>query len=229
MTGLTKTDSGPIVQASLIVRYVDFHPLGERIVLASGKELEVEELSFKVLEEKIPPTQPTHAVQKAAVPANKRIDTPQPPASLDFDALELQIRYLLFSRELDLDEDLNLIRRPDRIIITGTASSEARAAEVRTLLGKLSGVQVSIVAPGRSEPLRSATRAATRAASQAPSSRALLSDIMDATLRRGRTDLNSLIVVWRLLIPQFPMRGHCADSPIDIRRPRNTVLATHLG
>ena len=103
--------------------------------------------------------------------------TVQPP--LDLNAAELQLRYVMFQQEWDLGEDLAVSASSSKITVSGTASSDDRAAEMRSVLGKLPGVEIAIAGPGDGAPRAGAGKRPRSSSQPVRSSPPLLKDVLD--------------------------------------------------
>jgi hypothetical protein len=155
LTLITNPVDDPVIEASLMVRLTDFHPMEQRIRFAGGREVDIEEIGFEVVEEPVTPPAPAkNSTEVSVVPPRTDTSPRSIPASVDLDETEFQIRYVMFSREWDLGEDVSLSRTADRVVVTGTASSRERANSMRSILSSLPGAEVSVRGPedGPSRP-----------------------------------------------------------------------------
>jgi anti-sigma factor RsiW len=148
LTLITKPADNPIREASLVVRFSDFHPIEQRIQFTSGREVQIREIEFAIVVEKIaPPRNGTRSSRASATALPTGGAVRQTPRRPDLDDIELEIRYRMFRQQFDLGEDVKVSRVADRIIVSGIASSSERARNIRSLLNDMPGVRVSITMP----------------------------------------------------------------------------------
>jgi hypothetical protein len=166
-----------VKEAWLVVRASDFHPVEQHIRFADDRRLDFEELVFEI-------STPQKPISESASPAriapSSRVKAPEVPSApaVDPGETELALRYLMFTRKWDLDEDLLITRTNDGVVISGTASSADRAASMQAALSGLPHAQLSITAPGLAERPAASSRPA-KAESGATSSSPLLKDALD--------------------------------------------------
>jgi len=142
----TTAVTGPVKEASLVVRANDYHPVEQHILFADDRRLDFEELSFEIRAQR-EASQPTMTPQIAQNAPAKTPEVAAPPA-VDLNETELLLRYTMFTYQWDLGEDLLITRGPLQVFVTGTASSPDRAATMEAVLGSLPNVRLSINAPG---------------------------------------------------------------------------------
>jgi hypothetical protein len=68
--------------------------------------------------------------------------------AVNLDEAELELRYAMFVQHLDDDEDLQISRAADVVIVSGIASSAERLHQLQAALAGLPGVRLSISEPG---------------------------------------------------------------------------------
>jgi hypothetical protein len=61
--------------------------------------------------------------------------------------VELELRYAMFVERLDTDEDLQISRAADAVMISGIASSAERLHQVQNMAARVLGVRVSVSTP----------------------------------------------------------------------------------
>jgi hypothetical protein len=127
LTLTTTAETGPVKEASIIVRAVDFHPLEQHILFSDESELDFLELGFAVSDEAVTSTVEVPEDHSQSAPGSV---SKVPPANLD--EVELNVRYVLFTHKLDLGEDLLISQVANDVIVTGIASSQARADAIQT-------------------------------------------------------------------------------------------------
>ncbi len=166
-----------VKEAWLVVRVNDFHPVEQHIRFADDRQLDFEELAFEIsaLRELVGESVPSGPTAQSA-PAKPPEVAPEP--TVDLNETELELRYTMFTRLWDLDEDLLITRTPGGVVLSGTASSTDRAASMQAILGGLPNVRLIISAPGAAE--RPAASNHSASAKSAPASSApLLKDALD--------------------------------------------------
>src|SRR5262249_13182820 len=105
----TIASGNTIREASIVVRSSDFHPIEQHIRFSDDHILDFEELAFGVTDEQAGES-PAGETQNVA--AQQPATRPQPAVqqTADPNEAELQIRYLMFQKEWDLGEDLEIAR-----------------------------------------------------------------------------------------------------------------------
>jgi anti-sigma factor RsiW len=173
----TTTDKNLIKEAWIVVRADDFHPLEQHLRFSDDQQLDFIELAFQIGDE--PQLAPQSVSQAVAPPKPSRPAVPPPQVNLD--EAELQLRYILFTRQWDLGEDLVIGRSPNMVTLSGTVSSKEREEAMRAALSTLPEIQLSIelpVVPGTR--ISTANRAVVTKPS-ALSSPPLLKDVLEQT------------------------------------------------
>jgi hypothetical protein len=153
----TTTSGNAIREAWIVVRASDFHPTEQHIRFSDDRSLDFEELTFDVADDQAVKS-PTNEAQNVAAqqqPANR----PEPPAhqAADPNEAEFEIRYLMFQKEWDLGEDLEIARTGGIVSVKGAASSQERAQALREALGQIAGLRVDISSPPVSQAGKPAT------------------------------------------------------------------------
>jgi anti-sigma factor RsiW len=138
----TTTDKDPIKEAWIVVRADDFHPVEQHLRFSDDQQLDFTELAFQIGDEPQPALQ---SISQAVAPKPNRPAVPPPQVNLD--ETELQLRYILFTHQWDLGEDLVIGRTPNQVTLSGTVSSKEREGAMRATLGALPEVQLSIELP----------------------------------------------------------------------------------
>jgi hypothetical protein len=135
-----------VKEAWLVVRASDFHPLEQHIRFADDRQLDFEELAFQI---SAPQRPNSESVAPARIAPHSPAKTPEvaPHSTLNLNETELELRYAMFLNQWDLGEDLLIARTPSGVAVSGTASSEDRAASMQSFLSALPNVQISITAP----------------------------------------------------------------------------------
>jgi hypothetical protein len=135
-----------VKEAWLVVRASDFHPLEQHIRFADDRQLDFEELAFQI---SAPQRPNSESVAPARIAPNAPAKTPEvaPHSTVNLNETELELRYAMFLNQWDLGEDLRIARTPSEVAVSGTASSEDRAASMQSVLSGLPNVQISITAP----------------------------------------------------------------------------------
>ena len=139
----TKTSGKDLIkEAWIVVRADDFHPVEQHLRFSDDQQLDFTELAFQIGDEPQPALQ---SVFQTAAPKPGRPAAPPPQVNLD--ETELQLRYILFTHQWDLGEDLAIGRTPNQVTLSGTVSSKEREGAMRATLGALPDVQLSIELP----------------------------------------------------------------------------------
>jgi hypothetical protein len=172
----TVAAAGPIKEASIVIRTGDFHPLEQHIRFSDDRQLDIEEVAFDMAAQiaaAVPapqarPTAPAVAPQQQTAPA---------AAAVNLDEAELSLRYAMFVRHLDEDEDLQISRTNDEVVLSGIVSSSERLLDLQTALAGLQGVRLNTSLP--SQAAKSSTSPASPRA-PAAASVPLLKDRLDS-------------------------------------------------
>jgi hypothetical protein len=141
LTLTTTPQTGPIKQASIVVRAADFHPLEQRILFSDEQELDFLELGFEVADEVAPTAQPPLRQRSSST----SVQNVKPRGNLD--EIELAVRYKLFTEKLDIGEDLQISRTANELMVAGVASSKERADAIVSLLTRMENVRVKVTFP----------------------------------------------------------------------------------
>jgi len=147
----TVAPSGPIKEASIVIHAGDFHPMEQHIRFSDDRRVDLEEVSFDMAEQA--PAAPVVAQARPVATAPTAAPPQSQPAasqpSINLDEAELDLRYAMFVQHVDADEDLQISRVADAVVVSGTASSAERLRQLQGNLGGLSGVHLSISAPAQ--------------------------------------------------------------------------------
>jgi len=146
----TTVAAGPIKEASIVIRDGDFHPAEQHILFSDDRTLDLEELSFEMVDQ-VPASATTAA--PAIPPPPESPVAPQSqegtvPPQINLDEAELELRYAMFTQHWDYDEDLQIARTADEVVVSGTASSADLARQMQTTLVGPPGVRLSVSMPG---------------------------------------------------------------------------------
>lgn len=141
--------AGPIKEASMVLHVADFHPIEQHILFSDDRRVDLQEISFEMVEEK-PPIAPGPQLRPTPSSVEMPSRTTPSPSAIDLDEAELELRYAMFVQHLDGDEDLAVSRAADAVIVSGTASSRERLVQLQTTLAGLPSVRLSIAAPSSS-------------------------------------------------------------------------------
>ena len=174
----TTAAAGPIKEASIVIRDGDFHPTEQHILFSDDRTLDVEELSFEMVDP-VPASEITAArptVHPPVSPGGLQSQDATVPPPVNLDEAELELRYALFTQHWDYDEDLQITRAANEVVVSGTASSTDLAQRMQAALVGYPGVRLAISTPG-SVPSGSAPATAKSTASG--SSIPLLKDRLD--------------------------------------------------
>jgi hypothetical protein len=157
----TTAPGNTIREARIVVRANDFHPTEQHIRFSDDRSLDFEELAFEVSDD-LAVERPASVTQTIVVqqPASRAEGLIQPTG--DPNEAELEIRYLMFQKEWDLGEDLEITRNGSIVSVSGAASSPQRAQAMREALGQIAGVRLEISSPpvtavGKAPAARSGT------------------------------------------------------------------------
>jgi hypothetical protein len=144
---LDTTASGSTIrEAWIVVRASDFHPTEQHIRFSDDRSLDFEELAFDVTDDQAVESQ-TREAQNVAAQQPASQTQPSVQQAADPNEAELEVRYVMFQQEWDLDEDLEIARTDNTVAVSGAASSEERAQAMREALGQISGVRLDISSP----------------------------------------------------------------------------------
>jgi Putative zinc-finger len=152
---LVTTVHGPhaedaIIQARLLVRADNWHPVTESLKVQGSEELlqyELTEVAFDVrpLDPKVFADAKPLA---AAVPLQAK--PPESPTAVlvDYDAVEVQAWYALHRLRACLGEPVQVVREPSgRVLVQGLAETPARKQELLAALNRITGLRLDIRTP----------------------------------------------------------------------------------
>jgi hypothetical protein len=143
----TVAPAGPIKEASIVIHTGDFHPIEQHIRFLDDRRVDLEEVSFE-MDEQTPAASPAPRVRPAAPSVTTKSQTAAASPAVNLDEAELELRYEMFVQHLDDDEDLQISRAADTVVVSGIASSVERLHQLQAALASLSGVRLIISAPG---------------------------------------------------------------------------------
>ena len=143
----TVASTGPIKEASIVIHTGDFHPIEQHIRFSDDRRVDLEEVAFEMaVQTPVPSTAPQ--VRPAAPSVTTQSQGAAVSPAVDLDEAELELRYAMFVQHLDEDEDLQISRGANAVVLSGITSSAERLLQLQTALTGLSGVRLSISAPG---------------------------------------------------------------------------------
>ena len=178
----TIAPAGPIKEALIVIHAGDFHPTQEHIRFSDDRTLDLQEISFDMADQAssyapaAPRAQPAGPiVTRQSNDAGAGAAVQPPPVNLE--EAELELRYAMFVEHLDEDEDLQISRSADAVIVSGIASSAERMRQLQASLTGLPGVRLSVSEPGL--PAAGPTAAASKQTPNAASV-PLLKDRLDS-------------------------------------------------
>jgi hypothetical protein len=182
----TLAGAGPIKEAWLVIHTGDFHPIEQHIRFSDERTVDLEEVSFEMVEQphaksfapQVRSSAPPVAPQPQAEPAEPAANLPV----INLDEAELGLRYEMFVKHLD-DEDLEVSRSADAVVVSGIASSAERLQELQTALGGISGVRLSLSAPNSAAAGTAPPPPPQRRANGPPAP--LLKDLLDTAFASG--------------------------------------------
>jgi len=143
----TVAPAGPIKEASIVIRRSDFHPLEQHIRFSDDRRVDIEEVSFEMAAQNSADSSAAQ-VRPTAPPVTPQAKTAPATASVNLDEAELGLRYAMFTQHLEDDEDLQISRAADAVVVTGVASSAERLRQLQAALGGLPGIRLAISEPG---------------------------------------------------------------------------------
>ena len=173
----TTTDKNLIKEAWIVVRADDFHPLEQHLRFSDDQQLDFTELAFQIGDE----PQPALQTLSQAVAHPKPSPPADPSPRVNLDEAELQLRYILFTHQWDLGEDLAIGRTSNLVTLSGTVSSKEREEAMRATLSTLPEIQLSIELPAVPGARVSDANRATGTQPSALSSPPLLRDVLEQT------------------------------------------------
>lgn len=176
-TNIDPVPGADINEAWIVVRTQDFHPIRQHIRFADGRQLDFEELLFE-MKDQAPSVDSIDSARLMARNSLPRSNPSVPISPVNLDETELQLRYVIFTHQWDLGEDLTISRTPDAVKVSGTASSAEVKESMQTVLGMLPNVEVKVDAPVGFTPADVSNPATSaRQVSRAPTP--LLEDILN--------------------------------------------------
>jgi hypothetical protein len=138
------------------------------------RQLDFEELAFEI---SIPQRPNSESVAPARIAPSSPAKVASEPA-VDPNETELELRYIMFTHQWDLGEDLLIARTPGGIALSGIASSEDRVASMQSILSGLPNVNITITAPGAVDR-PTASNPSVPGKSTSASATPLLKDVLD--------------------------------------------------
>jgi hypothetical protein len=142
----TVAPAGPIKEASIVIRRSDFHPLEQHIRFSDDRRVDIEEVSFEMAAQNSADS--SAAQVRPTAPVTPQAKTASATPSVNLDEAELGLRYAMFTHHLEDDEDLQISRAADAVVVTGVASSAERLHQLQAALGGLPGIRLAISEPG---------------------------------------------------------------------------------
>jgi hypothetical protein len=173
----TVAPAGPIKEASIVIHAGDFHPIEQHIRFSDDRRVDIWEISFEMAEQ-TPAVSTSAATQSAEPPVMAQSQPAAPSPATNLDEVELELRYAMFVERLDTDEDLQISRAADAVVMSGIASSAERLRQVQDVAARVPGARVSVSAPAL--PV-SGTASAPSAKPVNSASIPLLKDRLDST------------------------------------------------
>lgn len=146
----TTTPEGPIAEAHITLRTVDFHPVAEDFRLKDSHQVEVNELAWEVISlEALNPD--IFAPEPRPSPAVVRSENLRPPPSLgptkaELAEAELQARMAIHAERADLGEQLELDANSDQraVVVRGIVSTPKRKNDLESVLRGIPHVKVRL-------------------------------------------------------------------------------------
>ena len=151
LTLKTTTTDGPIKQASITVRTVDFHPVAEDLYLQDTHQVEVTELAWQII--------PVEAINRAIF-AGERAPSPiavrptvpvlSRPTEAELAEAELQARVAMHAENADLGEQIEFDRKTPNfasqrsLIVRGIVSTPERKDELSAALRAIPHVDLQM-------------------------------------------------------------------------------------
>jgi hypothetical protein len=135
---------GSIIEASLVVRTSDWHPVEERLRVRGeqgDEEFELTETAFSIVSlvtlspeifaEPLPPSSPAHTPEHAkAISTSPRLSIPVAPPMAPTE-LEIEVLHLLNQVGADVNEQINVTRTVDGLLqVEGIVDTEKRKNEI---------------------------------------------------------------------------------------------------
>jgi hypothetical protein len=144
---------GAIVEASLVLRSADWHPMRESLKVQGAGELfeyEMTEVAFDLR-----PVDPAlfasdRTPSVPAAPAAQPLAPPPvtAPTTLDPGSIEVQAWYTLHRLRACLGEPIQVVREPSgRVAVEGLAETPARKQELLAALGRIPGLKIELRTP----------------------------------------------------------------------------------
>ncbi len=161
-----------LIEAELVVRSSDWHPVEQRLRFSDGYDDQdyglIENAYEVVTVEDLAPDIFGHALENRAFASPR----PSPPVSAasttELDEAEMQARYALHTVRSDLGEAIDIVRTPQAVQVRGLLESQARKQELVVLLSAIPHVQPNLrtvseavreAGPGSAPPVDDAHRA----------------------------------------------------------------------
>ncbi len=153
-TSLPEDSASQVREETLVLRGEDYHPLARTVAFRDKETVEIAELEYQVLDwhqaqrgwfEELPQPVQLHS------PSNSvRASIPVPSATLTEQQLvlaELQARAILSRQNADVNEQIELARHSDCIVVQGLVSTLERKQEIQTALATVPHVLVKVSTP----------------------------------------------------------------------------------
>ena len=153
-TSLPEDSTSQVREETLVLRSEDYHPLARTVAFRDEETVEIAEVEYQVLDwhqaqrgwfEELP--QP---VQLHSLPNSVRASIPVPIAPLTEPQLvlaELQARAILSRQNADVNEQIELARRSDGVVVQGLVSNLERKQEIQMALATVPHVMVKVSTP----------------------------------------------------------------------------------
>ena len=151
-TSLSAESVGQVREETLTLRSQDFHPLARTVSFRDDESVEIAELDYQVLDwnraDRAWFEEPAQPVLRAEV--RPRVAAPvEPPALSEAQLIlaELEARMVLSRENADVDEQIELVRRPDGVVVQGLVSSAERKQQLQAALASMPHVTAQISTP----------------------------------------------------------------------------------
>lgn len=174
-TSLPEDSASQVREETLVLRSEDYHPLARTVAFRDEETVEIAEVEYQVLDwhqaqrgwfEELPLPVPFHSL-----PNSVRASIPVPSATLTEPQLvlaELQTRAILSRQNADVNEQIELARRSDGIVVQGLVSNLERKQEIQTALATVPHVVVKVSTPAERDAAEAEVAETKPAADNAP-------------------------------------------------------------
>jgi hypothetical protein len=144
------SESDIVREESITLRGQDFHAVARTIGFRNSETIEIAELDYRMIPWRDAPQDWFYETSPPLVPSNHAEAVPSIPriapiSDTQLTLAELQARLVLSRAGADFNEQIELKRQPEGILVSGLANSPERKRELQSALDRISHVTSKII------------------------------------------------------------------------------------